>query len=106
MPFNLHLLAFEHLLGVALLAGFTLYLSIRLPEPGALRSLRAAMALEAMAGLAAIPLFQEHPRGVLLRLALALFATATLAFLFFAFRTYRERDRRLRAQLEERLRRL
>ena len=94
------------MLGVALLAGFTLFLSFRMPESGAEWSLRAALALEAMAGLSAIPMFQETPAAVMIRLALILFAAATLAFLNYTAQTVRERGRRLRKQPEDRLRRL
>jgi len=98
MLFNYRLLASEHLLGTVLLAGLTLLLSVRIPEPGAGRYLHAALILEALAGLAAVPMLFGESRSILVRLALALFGAAVGAFLLFAARTMQERWRSINSR--------
>ena len=98
MQFNYRLLASEHLLGTVLLTGLTLLLSLRMPEPGAERHLHAALILEALAGLAAVPMLFGEPGRIVVRLALGLFAAATAAFVLFGLRTVRERVRSIRSR--------
>ena len=98
MLFNYRLLASEHLLGTVLLTALTLLLSLRVPEPGAERHLRATLILEALAGLAAVPMLFGESRSVWVRLAFGLFAAAAVAFVLFAVRTMRERWRSIRSR--------
>ncbi len=98
MLFNYRLLASQHLLGTVLLTGLTLLLSLRMPEPGAERHLRVALILEALAGLAAVPMLFGESRSLFLRLALVLFAAAAIAFVVFGVRTMRERWRSMRSR--------
>jgi hypothetical protein len=90
MAVNFRLLALQHLLGTAVLAALTLYLSLRFPMPAANRHLYVTLGLEAAAALAVLPFFRaEHP-GVLAALPFALFVAALLAFLFYARHIIRE----------------
>ncbi len=100
--FDYRLLALEHLLGTALLAGLTLYLSIRMPEPGALLTLRIALATEALAGLAAVPLFGSAPTRVMAWISMGVFVAAVAAFLAFGAITIRERIRAIKARRSKR----
>jgi hypothetical protein len=98
MTFDYRMLAAQHLLGTVLLTALTLFLSLRIPERGAERWLRATLLLEALAGLAAVPmLFGETPKAVV-RLALALFAAAAVGFVLFAAMTLRERWRAMQSR--------
>ena len=102
MNFNYHLLAGEHLLGTVLLCALTMLLSLRIPEPGAEKAFRAALLMEALAGLAALPVFFSdnlgETRGFWVRVALALFAGASLTFFLFAARTITERWRSIKSR--------
>src|SRR5207244_1906099 len=102
MSFNYHLLAFQHLLGTAILAGLTLVLSMRMPEPGAERSFRLALLLEAFSGIGVLPLFMDAPSRGLVTLSLAAFAAASLGFLIFTARTILERKRAITERRQER----
>ncbi len=95
---NFRLLAFQHLLGTAVLAALALFLSLRYPEPAAERHFRATLALLALSGLAALPLFSQSLHGRLVFLPLAVFIAALVAFLLFAAKTITERYRALRSR--------
>ena len=89
--FDFRLLGLEHLLGTTLLAGLTIYLSIRMPESRADWPLRVALIVELLAALAAIPLFFAAPSKAIIRLALAAFCAAGAAFIVFGWQTIRAR---------------
>ena len=93
MLFNYRLLASGHLLGTVLLTGLTLLLSLRLPERGAEWYFRVTLILEALAGLAVVPMFLGKTGLGAVRLAFGLFAMAAVAFVVFGVRTIRERWR-------------
>ncbi len=93
MLFSYRLLGLEHLLGTAVLAGMTLFLSIRFPEPGANFHFRLTLALLAFSALSTIPFFLDAAPGRLALLPLGVFLAATLAFLSFAGKVITERIR-------------
>ncbi len=92
---NFRLLALEHLLGTAVLAGLTLLMSIRYPEPAAERHFRLTLLLLALSAVAVAPLFLESP-GRLIFLPLGVFLAALLAFLAFVTKTIHQRYLTLR----------
>ena len=96
MSFNYHLLAFQHLLGTAVLAAMTLLLSIRCPQSGAERHFRVTLALLALSALAVIPLFGSTPTRRAALIPLALFLAAIISFLLFVTKTTRELYRKIR----------
>ena len=98
MPFNYRLLALEHLLGTALLAGLTLLMSIRFDERGADRHFHATLALLVLSALSVIPLFRDTPPGRLIFLPLACFVAALAAFVAFVIKATRERLRTRRSK--------
>ncbi len=96
MSFNYRLLAFQHLLGTAVLTAMTLLLSIRFPQSGTERYFRVTLALLALSAAAVIPLFGSSPTRRLAFLPLVLFLVAVISFLLLVTKTTRELYRKIR----------
>ena len=90
------ILALEHLLGTAVLAGLTLFFSMRFPEPGANREFRATLGFLTISALSVIPLFVVQPPGRLVWPPFILFLAGLLSFLVYVIQAARERLRRER----------
>ena len=95
------MLGLQHLLGTAVLAGLTLFFSMRYPEPRANREFRWTLLLLALSALSVTPLFVVQPPGRLVWAPLLFFIAGLLCFLIFVIRAARahlesERERRRR----------
>jgi len=102
-PFNYRMLGLQHLVGTGLLAGLTLFFSMRYPDPRFQREFRWTLTLLSIAALSAIPLFLAEQSGKLVFAPLILFVTSLISFLIFVSRTAatrlkEERERRKRGR--------
>jgi phosphoglycerol transferase MdoB-like AlkP superfamily enzyme len=86
--------------GTGLLAGLTLFFSMRYPDRRFHREFYGTLALLALTALSAIPLFRDERPGKLVFAPLLLFVASLLSFLLFVGRTTvaRVRDERERRQ--------
>src|SRR5690242_6872336 len=85
------ILALQHLLGTAVMAGLTLFFSMRFPEPAANREFRATLGFLALSALSVIPLFVVQPPGRLVWPPLILFLAGLLSFLVYVLQAARLR---------------
>lgn len=101
MDFDYRSLGLQHLLGTGLIAGLTIYFSMRYPDPRFQWLLRSTVALLVLSALSAIPLFRFERPGKLVFAPLVLFAASLLSFLVLVGKTTSarlkdERERRRR----------
>jgi len=103
VPFDHRILGLQHLLGTGLLAGLTLFSSMRYPDPRFTREFRWTMVLLTLSALSAIPLFRDERPGKLVFAPLLLFIASLLSFLVFVVKSATarlkdERERRRRGR--------
>ena len=87
MPFDYRTLGLQHLLGTGMLAGLTIFFSIRYPDSRFNAEFRWTLVFLTLSALSAIPLFRNEPPGKLAFAPLLLFAASLLAFFVYVART-------------------
>lgn len=101
MEFDYRSLGLQHLAGTGVIAGLTIFYSMRYPDPRFQWVLRSTVALLVLSALSAIPLFRLERPGKLVFAPLVLFVASLLSFLVLVAKTTSarlkdERERRRR----------